>query len=114
MLRVILDLTCYQFLTTVYPNGNVANRLDKRIKDSILKILPDAKKDLGQIENTHPLHKIYHETTPNSIQLVQYAIHDGRSGRSPREVIILAERYEPLLVEMNKFLESYKNEKDED
>jgi len=110
MLRVILDLTCYQFLKTVYPNRDVANKLDRRIQDSILKIFPEAKKDLGQLEKTNPLHKIYHETTQNSVQLIQYAIHDGNSGKIPSEVFTLAERYEPLLIAMDNFLGNLKDE----
>ena len=103
MLRVILDITCYHFLHECKHN-NIPNRLEQRIQAAILKLHPDAKQDLKQVEKTHPLSKIYHDTTPNSIQLVQYAVHDGNNTRTPSEVIILAERYEPLIKAMNDFL----------
>lgn len=99
MLRVILDLTAYQFLKS---HGQTApNRLDDRIKAAIKVIEPNASDSLGTAESTSPLRKAFHDTTADSIQLVQYAVHDIHSGRTPSEVFTLADRYTPVLVAMN-------------
>lgn len=100
MLRVILDLTAYQFLMS-HGEKNVPKDLDKRIKSAIKIIDPQASDALGTAEATPPLRKAFHNTTPDSIRLAQYAVHDIHSGRTPAEVLTLADRYSPVLVEMN-------------
>ncbi len=99
MLRVILDLTAYQFLKS---HGKVAPRgLDDRLKTSIKLIEPTASDDLGMAEGTSALRKAFHATTANSIRLAQYAVHDIQSGQTPAEVFTLADRYTPVLEAMN-------------
>lgn len=99
LLRVILELTTYQYLKS---NGHTVERsLDRSIKSAILKIEPTASNDLGQAEDTSELNKAFHRTTANDIRLVQYAVHDLRSASTPSETLILADRYEPVLVAMN-------------
>lgn len=100
MLRVILDLTAYQFLMS-HGQQNVPKDLDKRIKNAIKIIDPQASDALGTAEATPPLRKAFHNTTADSIRLAQYAVHDIHSGRTPAEVLTLADRYTPVLVAMN-------------
>ena len=99
LLRVILDLTTYQFLTS--HALSVDKHLDKRLRAAIKQLEPSAPNGLGQAESTSSLQKAFHETTSDSIRLVQYAVHDVRSGRTPNEVLTLADRYQPVLVAMN-------------
>lgn len=99
LLRVILELATYQFLTS--HNREPENALDKRLKSAIKQIEPQASNALGQAESTSALCKAFHETTADSIRLVQYAVHDVRGGRTAGEVLTLAERYTPVLVAMN-------------
>lgn len=105
MLRVILDLTAYQFLMS-HGEQNVPKDLDKRIKSAIKIIDPQASDALGTAEATPPLRKAFHNTTADSIRLAQYAVHDIHSGRTPAEVLTLADRYTPVLVEMNAHMGS--------
>ena len=99
MLRVILDLTAYQFLKS--RGRDVPRNLDERLKAAIKLIEPNASDALGIAEETSPLRKAFHSTTPNSIRLAQYAVHDIHSGSTPAEVFTLADRYTPVLVAMN-------------
>lgn len=99
MLRVILDLTAYQFLKS--HGQDVPRNLDDRLKAAIKLIEPNASDALGTAEETSPLRKAYHSTTSNSIRLVQYAVHDIHSGSTPAEVFTLADRYTPVLDAMN-------------
>jgi hypothetical protein len=105
MLRVILDLTAYQFLKS-HGMNQVPRDLDKRIKASIKIIDPHASDALGSAENTSPLRKAFHATDPDSIKLVQYAVHDINSGRTPNEILVLADRYTPVLEAMNNHMGS--------
>lgn len=100
LLRVILDLTTYQFLKShdITPERH----LDKNLRTAIKQIDPHASDALSQAETTSQLRKAFHETTPDSIRLVQYAVHDVHSARTPNEVLILAARYQPVLVAMNQ------------
>ena len=99
MLRVILDLTCYQFLKS---HGRSPERdLDKRIRSAILIIEPRAHEALGLAEETSQLKLAFHATTADSVRLVQYAVHNPHSGSTPSEVSTLATRYQPLLQAMN-------------
>lgn len=100
MLRVILDLTTYQFLMS-HGEKNVPKDLDKRIKSAIKIIDPQASNALGAAETTSPLRKAFHNTTADSVRLAQYAVHDIHNGRTPAEVLTLADRYTPVLKEMN-------------
>lgn len=102
LLRVILDLTAYQFLKShdITPERH----LDKNLRSAIKQIDPRASDALGQAETTSQLQKAFHETTADSIRLVQYAVHDVHSGRTPNEVLILAARYQPVLVSMNQHM----------
>lgn len=100
MLRVILDLTAYQFLKS-HGKQDVPKDLDKRIKDAIKIIDPHASDALGTAEATSPLCKAFHSTTPDSVRLAQYAVHDIHSGRTPAEVFTLSDRYTPVLQAMN-------------
>ncbi len=59
MLRVILDLTAYQFLMS-HGQQNVPKDLDKRIKSAIKIIDPQASDALGTAESTPPLRKAFH------------------------------------------------------
>ena len=99
MLRVILDLTTYQFLKS--HGRDVPRNLDERLKAAIKLIEPNASDALGTAEETSPLRKAFHSTTPNSIRLAQYAVHDIHSGSTPAEVFTLADRYTPVLGAMN-------------
>jgi len=99
MLRVILDLAAYQFLKSY--GKEVPRNLDARIKEAIKIIDPQAPGALGQAEDTSQLRKAFHATTADAIRLVQYAVHDIHNGKTPMEVITLADRYTPVLVEMN-------------
>lgn len=99
MLRVILDLTAYQFL--ISHSRTVPRNLDERLKSAIKVIEPDASDALGTAEDTSPLRKAFHSTTPNSIRLAQYAVHDIHSGSTPAEAFTLADRYTPVLEAMN-------------
>lgn len=99
LLRVILELTTYQFLTS--HGRKPENALDQRLKSAIKQIEPQAPNALRQAESTSALSKAFHETNADSIRLVQYAVHDVRSGRTAGEVLTLAERYTPVLVAMN-------------
>ncbi|MGK4187068.1 hypothetical protein AB0X98_02605 [Rothia koreensis] len=105
MLRVILDLSAYQFLMSHEPK-NVPKDLDKRIKSAIKIIDPQASDALGTAEATSPLRKAFHNTTADSIRLAQYAVHDIHSGRTPAEVLTLSDRYTPVLIEMNAHMGS--------
>lgn len=100
MLRVILDLAAYQFLLSHGKNHGPRD-LDKRIKEAIKIIDPHASDALSTAEATSPLRKAFHNTTPESIRLTQYAVHDIHSGRTPAEVLTLADRYAPVLAAMN-------------
>lgn len=106
MLRVILDLTAYQFLKS-HGRQNIPKDLDKRIKHAIKVIDPQASEALGTAEATPPLRKAFHETTADSVRLVQYAVHDIHSGRTPAEVVTLSDRYSPVLKEMNANMGSH-------
>lgn len=106
MLRVILDLTAYQFLKS-HGHQNVPKDLDKRIKDAIKVIDPHASDALGTAEATPPLRKAFHSTTADGVRLVQYAVHDIHSGRTPAEVFTLSDRYTPVLEEMNANMGSH-------
>ncbi|GAA1250894.1 hypothetical protein GCM10009676_42080 [Prauserella halophila] len=99
MLRVILDLTAYQFLKS--HGRDVPRNLDERIKEAIKVIEPNASDALGTAEQTSPLRKAFHSTTPTNIRLAQYAVHDINSGSTPTEVFTLADRYTPVLDAMN-------------
>lgn len=99
MLRVILDLTAYQFLKS--HGQDVPKDLDKRIRAAIKIIDPHASDALGTAEATSSLCKAFHSTTADSVRLVQYAVHDIHSGRTPAEVLTLSDRYTPVLQEMN-------------
>ena len=99
MLRVILDLTTYQFLKS--HGRDVPRNLDERLKAAIKLIESNASDALGTAEETSPLRKAFHSTTPNSIRLAQYAVHDIHSGSTPAEVFTLADRYTPVLGAMN-------------
>ncbi len=103
MLRVILDLTAYQFLMSHRKSDKerLPRDLETRIKGAIKIIDPQASDTLGPAERTSALRKAFHETTSDSIRLVQYAVHDIRGGRTPAEVLTLADRYAPVLVAMN-------------
>ncbi len=102
LLRVILDLTTYQFLKS---HGITPERhLDKNLRSAIKRIEPHASDALGQAETTTQLQKAFHETTADNIRLVQYAVHDVHSARTPNEVLILAARYHPVLVAMNQHM----------
>lgn len=102
LLRVILELTTYQLLKS---HGLAPEQhLDKRLRSAIKRIDPHASDALGQAESTSQLQKAFHETTADSIRLVQYAVHDVHGGRTPNEVLILAARYEPVLVAMNQHM----------
>lgn len=105
MLRVILDLTAYQFLMS-HGQQNLPKYLDQRIKSAIKIIDPQASDALGTAEATSLLRKAFHNTTADSIRLAQYAVHDIHSGRTPAEVLTLADRYTPVLVEMNSHMGS--------
>ncbi len=102
LLRVILDLTTYQFLNShgITPE----NHLDRKLRSAIKQIDPHASDALGQAETTSQLQKAFHETTADNIRLVQYAVHDVHSARTPNEVLILAARYQPVLVSMNQHM----------
>lgn len=99
MLRVILDLTTYQFLKS--HDREVPRNLDRSLRAAIKLIDPKASDDIGTAEKTSPLRKAYHQTTRESIQLAQYAVHDIHSGSTPAEVFTLANRYAPVLEAMN-------------
>lgn len=100
MLRVILDLACYQFLKS---RGREPEKdLDKRIKSAIKLLEPTAPEALKDAESTSPLKRAFHDTDATTIRLVQYAVHSTDNGRTPAEVLILGERYSPLLVAMNE------------
>lgn len=102
LLRVILDLTTYQFLKS---HGVTPERhLDKNLRSAIKQMDPHASDALGQAETTSQLQKAFHETTADNIRLVQYAVHDVHSARTPNEVLILAARYQPVLVAMNQHM----------
>lgn len=102
LLRVILDLATYQFLKS---HGMTHERhLDRNLRSAIKKIDPRASDALGQAESTSQLQKAFHETTADTIRLVQYAVHDVHSARTPNEVLILAARYQPVLVAMNQHM----------
>lgn len=104
MLRVILDLTAYQFIKS---HGRDPERnLDQRLKTAIKIIEPTASDALGIAEETSALRKAFHDTTANNIRLVQYAVHDIDSGRTPAEVFTLADRYTPVLKAMNDHMGS--------
>ncbi|QIM22387.1 hypothetical protein G7075_16610 [Phycicoccus sp. HDW14] len=104
LLRVILDLASYQFLKS--HGMTIERHLDKNLRSAIKKIEPRASDALGQAESTTQLQKAFHETTADSIRLVQYAVHDVHSGRTPNEVLTLAARYQPVLVAMNQHMGS--------
>ncbi|SEW33150.1 hypothetical protein SAMN05421595_2133 [Austwickia chelonae] len=102
LLRVILELATYQYLKS---HGiEVERYLDRSLRTAIKHMEPSASDSLGQAEDTSPLQKAFHETTSDSIRLVQYAVHDVHSGRTPNEVLILAARYQPVLISMNKHM----------
>jgi hypothetical protein len=100
MLRVILDLTAYQFLLS-HGEKSIKKHLDERIKQAIKVIDPHASDALGTAESTPPLRKAFHYTTADSIRLTHYAVHDIYNGQTPAEVLTLAERYTPVLSAMN-------------
>lgn len=99
MLRVILDLTTYQFLKS--HGKDLPKTLEDRIRTAIKVIEPNATAALRAAERTSPLSKAFHSTTPNSIQLAHYAVHDIHSGPTASEVFTLAERYTPVLLALN-------------
>lgn len=105
MLRVILDLACYQYLKS--HDQEPDRHLDRRIKAAIKLIEPTASDALGEAETTSALAKAFHATTSNGIRLVQYAVHDIHSGQTPNEVLTLASRYTPLLISMNENMGSH-------
>ena len=72
-----------------------------------IKIIdPNASDALSSAENTSPLRKAFHATDSDSIKLVQYAVHDIQSGKTPNEVLVLADRYTPVLEAMNDHMGS--------
>lgn len=110
LLRVVLDVTCYQFLEVAKPKDSIPTDLTKRVERCLLILDPNAKQALGRVESTPVFNRIYHETVNGpGLKLANYAVHSGKSGMPPSEVIILAERYEPLLVAMNDYLRNTKD-----
>ena len=110
-LRVILDLTCAQFISTFHPHPDQVKRdIDKRIIE-VLKLLdPKCTQGVREAEKTSEFAKLFTWTSTNkdTLRLVQYALHDVRHVNTASDTIIIAERYEELLVAMNEKLRQNK------
>lgn len=110
LLRVILDITCFQFLDKFYGN-NPPKDLDKRILE-VLKILdPQATDELHHAENARPFNVLFHTVKgdPNHLKLAQFAVHSSTFSATAEETKRLADRYEPMLVAMNERMRQNKS-----
>lgn len=105
LLRVILDLTAFQFLDR-FGKGNMPRELDKRLLE-VLKILdPGATEQLKQAETARPFNTLFHsiKDDPNHLRLAQFAVHSPSFVSTAAETKRLADRYEPMLEAMNQKL----------
>ncbi|GAA1180108.1 hypothetical protein GCM10009631_18830 [Corynebacterium glaucum] len=105
LLRVILDLTAFQFLDR-FGKGNPPRELDKRLLE-VLKILdPGATEQLKQAETARPFNTLFHSirNDPNHLRLAQFAVHSPSFVSTAAETKRLADRYEPMLEAMNQKL----------
>lgn len=106
-LRVILDLTCAQFIFTFHPHPDQVKRdIDQRII-AVLKLLdPNCTQGVREAERTSEFAKLFTWTSANkdTLRLVQYALHDVHHVNTATDTMIIAERYEELLVAMNEKL----------
>lgn len=111
-LRVILDLTCAQFLQKFHPNPTQIKRnLDDKII-AVLKILdPQCVNGVREAEKTSDFAKVFTWTSnnKNALRLVQYALHDVKHVNTPTETMIMAERYQEMLVSMNEKMRQNKS-----
>lgn len=111
-LRVILDLTCAQFLDSFHSAPKQVRRdLDQRII-AVLKILdPICTQGVKEAERTSEFAKLFTWTSMNkdALRLVQYALHDVRHVNTPSDTMIMAERYQEMLVAMNEKLRQNKS-----
>lgn len=110
LLRVILDITCFQFLEE-FSKDDIPKPLDKRIM-KVLKLLdPRAADTLGSAESARPFNTIYHtvQDDPNHLRLTQFAVHSSTFSSTAAETKRLADRYEPMLVAMNEKMRQNKS-----
>ncbi|MBZ8177464.1 hypothetical protein GSS88_06595 [Corynebacterium sp. 3HC-13] len=111
-LRVILDLTCAQYLQEFHPCVEQVKRdLDQRIIE-VLKLLdPKCTQGAKQAENTSEWAKLFTFTkdTKDALRLVQYALHDIKHVNTASDTMIMAERYQEMLVAMNEKLRKNKS-----
>lgn len=111
-LRVILDLTCSQYLQNFHSNPkNIKRSLDQRIIE-VLKLLdPNCTQGVKEAEKTSEFAKLFTWTSTHkeTLQLVQYALHDIRHVNTATDTVIMAEWFEEMLVAMNEQLRQNKS-----
>ena len=105
LLRVILDLTAFQFLER-FGDQSPQRDLDKRLIQ-VLKILdPHATDRLKQAETARPFNTLFHsiQDDPNHLKLAQFALHSPSFVSTAAESKRLADRYQPMLEAMNEMM----------
>lgn len=110
LLRVILDITCFQFLEE-FARNDPPKDLDKRIL-AVLKILdPQATDQLKHAETARPFNTLFHtvKDDPNHLKLTQFVVHSSTFSTTAAETKRLADRYEPMLVAMNERMRQNKS-----
>lgn len=105
LLRVLLDLTCQQFLTE-FSKKDIPRDLDKRILATLKILDPQASDDLKQAENARYTNTLFHlvKNDSNNLKLLQFVLHSSTHSATVQETMELARRFEPMLDEMNRMM----------
>ncbi|MCT1563110.1 hypothetical protein [Corynebacterium glucuronolyticum] len=111
-LRVILDLTCTQYLKEFHPRPDQIKRnLDQKIIEVLKLLEPSCTQGVKEAEKTSEFAKLFAWTSSNkeALRLVQYALHDIRHVNTASDTMILADRYQKMLETMNEKLRQKKS-----
>lgn len=105
LLRVLLDLTCQQFLKK-FSQGDIPRDLDKRILATLKILDPQASDDLKLAENARYTNTLFHNVKDdsNNLKLLQFVLHSSTHSATVQETMELARRFEPMLEEMNRMM----------
>lgn len=105
LLRVLLDLTCQQFLKE-FSEKDIPRDLDKRILETLKILDPQASDDLKQAENARYTNTLFHlvKNDSNNLKLLQFVLHSSTHSATAQETMELARRFEPMLDEMNRMM----------
>lgn len=105
LLRVLLDLTCQQFLQK-FSTKDTPRDLDKRILATLKILDPHASDNLKQAENARYTNTLFHnvKNDSNNLKLLQFVLHSSTHSATVEETMELARRFEPMLEEMNHMM----------